>query len=400
MIRFVARRLAGGAVTLLLFLAGMFFLVNVLIPGDWTSQFIMDGESRQALRESLGIDRPLAEQFWSWFSSVIALDLGTSFRGEPVWTAVRDAMATTLFVFTMATVISFPLGFWLGRTSAWNKRRWFSIPNTALAVILFTAFPPAVAFLMERGVTNLMSAQTFRTLTELDEGRWAETIRVPSELDGAGDGVDTVLSVPEVLWRMVAIAVVLFAVVLLVRWLVWALFDRRIPPGVMAVFVALGAAFGWGLTDFRPQAFDVVSAMSLLIAGLVALTYGEVLLVTDAAMIDTRDEDFILTARAKGLPERTVRDRHSARASLLPVLSRLVVGIPYFFTGLVILEFMFQVEGGLGNLIFQAINNQDTPLIVGAMAVVGVITLLLRLTLEIAIAALDPRVRLVGEQVH
>jgi peptide/nickel transport system permease protein len=81
------------------------------------------------------------------------------------------------------------------------------------------------------------------------------------------------------------------------------------------------------------------------------------------------------------------------------VLSRLVVGIPYFFTGLVILEFIFEVQGGLGNLLFDAINNQDTPLIVGAMAVVGVITLLLRLALEIAIAVLDPRIRLVGERV-
>jgi peptide/nickel transport system permease protein len=137
----------------------------------------------------------------------------------------------------------------------------------------------------------------------------------------------------------------------------------------------------------------------LLIVGLVALTYGEVLLVTDAAMLDTRAEEFILTARAKGLPERAVRDRHSARVALLPVLSRLVVGIPYFFTGLVILEFIFEVQGGLGNLLFDAINNQDTPLIVGAMAVVGVITLLLRLALEIAIAVLDPRIRLVGERV-
>jgi peptide/nickel transport system permease protein len=134
--------------------------------------------------------------------------------------------------------------------------------------------------------------------------------------------------------------------------------------------------------------------MVILIGGLVLLTYGEILLVTEAAMFDTRDEDFVLTARAKGLSERTIRDRHSARAALLPVLSRLVVSVPYFLTGLVILEFMFGVQGGLGNLIFRAINLQDTPLIVGAMAIVGVMTLMLRLALEVAIAVLDPRVRL------
>ncbi|MCP4248917.1 MAG: ABC transporter permease subunit, partial [bacterium] len=97
---------------------------------------------------------------------------------------------------------------------------------------------------------------------------------------------------------------------------------------------------------------------------------------------------------ANGLSERAIRDRHSARTALLPVLSRLVVSVPYFLTGLVILEFMFEVQGGLGNLIFRAINLQDTPLIVGSMLIVGVMTLVLRLFLEVAIAALDPRVRL------
>jgi peptide/nickel transport system permease protein len=158
-----------------------------------------------------------------------------------------------------------------------------------------------------------------------------------------------------------------------------------------------GSLIGWRISGFSGQAFDIAASMSILIGGLVVLSYGEILLVTDAAMVDIRAEDFILTARAKGLPERAVRDRHSARAAVLPVLSRLVVSLPYFFTGLVILEFMFEVPGGMGNLIFQAINRQDTPLIVGAMAMVGLVTLALRLILEVSIAALDPRIRLTGQ---
>jgi ABC-type dipeptide/oligopeptide/nickel transport system permease subunit len=244
MTRFLTRRLLGGVFTLLLFLTGLFFLVNMLIPGDWTSQFIMDGESRQALRESLGIDRPLAEQYWSWMSSVVSLDLGTSFGGDPVWTAVLDAMATTLFVFAAATVIAFPLGYWLGRASAWNQRRWFTIPNTAVAVVLFTAFPPAVAFLLERGVTNVLSAQAFRNLTQLDADRWAETVHGPFGSDEVADEIGAALSVPEVLWRMLAISAVLLGVVLLVRWATRIIFDRRLPPGVMAALIAVGAAIG------------------------------------------------------------------------------------------------------------------------------------------------------------
>ena len=136
MIGFLWRRVGGGFITLAGFLTALFFLVNVLIPGDWTSQFIMTGEAREALRESLGIDRPLIEQYWTWITSVGVLNLGTSFGGEPVWTAVRQAMATTLFVFVGATVIAFPLGYWLGRTVAWTRRPWLTIPNTAAQSIL------------------------------------------------------------------------------------------------------------------------------------------------------------------------------------------------------------------------------------------------------------------------
>ena len=312
-----------------------------------------------------------------------------------MWTAVRQATATTLFVFVAATVISFPLGYWMGRALAWNERPWLTIPNTAIAVMLFTAFPPAIAFLAQRGITNVLSPQTFRTLTTLDDEIWAfEQGNRFSSRPTTVEGFDETLTPPQVLWRMLMITAVLVAVVLILRVVVRALTGRRMTPGIVAAILAVGSIIGWRLSGFGDQAFDIASSMVILIGGLVLLTYGEILLVTEAAMFDTRDEDFILTARAKGLTERAIRDRHSARAALLPVLSRLVVSVPYFLTGLVILEYVFAVQGGLGNLIFFAINVQDTPLIVGAMLIVGVVTLVLRLALEVAIAALDPRVRL------
>jgi peptide/nickel transport system permease protein len=128
-------------------------------------------------------------------------------------------------------------------------------------------------------------------------------------------------------------------------------------------------------------------------------------------MDDVMLEDYVMVARAKGLSERQVRDRHAARAALLPVLSRFTVAIPYFLTGLVILEVVFggsqEVGGlaitgtlmrfsapaGLGTLLFDALADQDTILLVGALLVVGVLTLLLRIVLDVAHAALDPRIR-------
>ena len=395
MIGFVGRRLLASVITLALFLTTLFFLVNVLLPGDWTSQFILTGDTRSALQRSLGIDRPLIDQFWTWASNIAVLNLGTSFGGESVLIAVRQAMATTLFVFVAAALIAFPLGYWLGRALAWNQSPWLTVPNTAVAVLLFTAFPPALAFLIERAIVNVLSPRTLQAITQLDPDRWnyqqGSRFAAPPVTVQSFDGS---LTPPQVLWRMLAIAAVVLVAVLVLRRLYARLTGRGVWPGLIAAAMAAGSLVGWRVSGFSGQAFDIASSMVILIGGLVLLTYGEILLVAEAAMFDTRHEDFVLTARAKGLPERMVRDRHSARAALLPVLSRLVVSLPYFLTGLVILEFMFAVEGGLGNLIFRAVTTQDTPLIVGAMAVVGVITLLLRLALEITIAALDPRIHL------
>jgi peptide/nickel transport system permease protein len=166
----------------------------------------------------------------------------------------------------------------------------------------------------------------------------------------------------------------------------------------------------WRWMGLTERVFDLAATMTLLLAGVVLLTFGDVLLVTRAAMDDVLLEDYVMVARAKGMPERQVRDRHAARAALLPVLSRFTVSIPYFMTGLVILEAVFGGVGassgfvsitqqffgrpGMGVVIFDAVRTQDTPMIVGSMLVVGVLTLLLRVALDFAHAALDPRIRL------
>ncbi len=138
--------------------------------------------------------------------------------------------------------------------------------------------------------------------------------------------------------------------------------------------------------------FQQAVGLGLLIVGVLILTWGEVVVVTKAAMDDSVHEDYVHAARAKGLPEKRIRDHHAARAALLPILSRFTVSIPYFLTGLAILEAVFGGVG-LGTLIFDAVAIQDTPVIVGSLLVVGVLTLILRIILDVLHAALDPRIR-------
>jgi peptide/nickel transport system permease protein len=103
-------------------------------------------------------------------------------------------------------------------------------------------------------------------------------------------------------------------------------------------------------------------------------------------------DDYILVARAKGISDRQVRDRHAARNALLPLLSRFAVSLPYLLTGLVIIERAVGWQG-LGSFLFRAVDAQDMPVVLDTLVVVGVITLVVRLVMEVLTALLDPRIR-------
>jgi peptide/nickel transport system permease protein len=391
MTRYLAKRVAFGLLTLFLFVTFLFFVVNILVPGDWTSQFILTAEQRAELQERVGLDRSLWEQYWTWISGAATLNLGESFAGYPVWSAVRSTMATTLFIFLGGMAIAFPLGNWLGRTGAWRGRGWFLGWTSFVAILFFTAFPPSLAFLLDRGLLNATSPGTHFEIVSLDRELW--------QLPPAGPGfqpfrpVEGVFTPSGVMWRMVLTLVVLL-VVLAVADRLSRLRFRRGLPGVSLLGALVAVPWlVWGTFGWQEFTLDLLGTVALLALGVVLLFYGEMQLVSEAAMEDAVDEDYVLTARAKGLADARVRDRHAARAALLPVLSRLVVSLPYFLTGLAILESVFEVPGGLGNLVFYSIRNQDTPVVVGAMAVIGALALAARLLMDVLHAVLDPRIR-------
>ncbi len=110
------------------------------------------------------------------------------------------------------------------------------------------------------------------------------------------------------------------------------------------------------------------------------------------SMIDTLHEEYIQTARAKGLPENIIRDRHAARNALLPVMSRLVISLPFLLSGMVMIEQILKWDG-IGSTLFYAVGMQNIPLVVGTFLVIGVLSLLARMVLDIIQAALDPRIR-------
>lgn len=112
-----------------------------------------------------------------------------------------------------------------------------------------------------------------------------------------------------------------------------------------------------------------------------------------SSMLEVLSQDYIRTARAKGLSESTVILRHALKNSLLPVLTLLSADLPWLFGGSVIVERIFTIHG-MGMLAFESVLKRDYPVIMGIVALVAIITMLSVLLADLAYAAADPRIRL------
>ena len=108
-------------------------------------------------------------------------------------------------------------------------------------------------------------------------------------------------------------------------------------------------------------------------------------------MITTLEQDFILTARAKGLPTRYILFRHALRPSLFTLLTTAGLTVGGLIGGSFIVEDIFQLPG-LGYLSVQAINNKDIPVIQGVAVITALVFVLANLAVDISYPLVDPRV--------
>jgi peptide/nickel transport system permease protein len=109
-------------------------------------------------------------------------------------------------------------------------------------------------------------------------------------------------------------------------------------------------------------------------------------------MLEVIRQDYIATARAKGLPEGTVVFRHAMRNALLPVITILGLSVPDLLGGSVIFETIFSIPG-MGQLFYQGVMSRDYPLIMGILTIGAVLTLLGNLLADVGYALADPRIR-------
>jgi peptide/nickel transport system permease protein len=156
-------------------------------------------------------------------------------------------------------------------------------------------------------------------------------------------------------------------------------------------------SMNWEYLSFWGQQLDFISHLALPI---VVATFGGLAGFSRymrQSMLEVVRQDYVQTARAKGLSEQVVIGKHALRNALLPVVTILGLSLPGLIGGSVIIESIFAIPG-MGQLMVQSIYARDYPVVMGNLVVVAVLTLFANLFADIAYGFVDPRIRLGGRR--
>ena len=373
---------------MLIYLGVVFVFIQVWVPFNFATPARLGGpDAYQAALQALGLDRPLPERLSEFVGGLVTFDLGTSFTGQPVTTLIAETAPVTIFVFAVGALLAFVVGEAMGRFGAWQRSRVTGTALSTMGVLFTTIFPPFLVFLIA---------------FFLRDPFWELRDAMGLPVDSLEIWRDSTVEQGEVLMLM---ALALFgAVIVGVVVRTWAHRNRVRWVAVAAIPVTLLAAgVGLWLSGFGIEAIDLLyrsdisqtvatGSPLLVLIGVVLITFGQVMFMMRVGIEDERNEAYVLTARAKGLTEAVIRDRHVSRNALAPAIAGSFLALPTIIAGMVIIEFGLEVRG-LSWSFFNAVETQDIPLIMGVLVMLGVMGIVLRMGTDVAIAYLDPRQR-------
>jgi peptide/nickel transport system permease protein len=158
-----------------------------------------------------------------------------------------------------------------------------------------------------------------------------------------------------------------------------------------AVYLGWFPASGYGDPGMGLGARLYHLALPALVLGV--LNSALIIRFTRASMLDILEEDFVRTARAKGLPEHVVMVKHVLRNALVPIITVLGLTLAMMIGGTVVTETVFNLPG-VGNLVVRAVLRRDYPVIQGTLLVIAGIYVLINLLIDLLYTLVDPRIRL------
>ena len=177
-----------------------------------------------------------------------------------------------------------------------------------------------------------------------------------------------------------------------------AILALAVPYFWLAILVVVLPAIYWRWTPlwtYVPLSTDALENLKIMIFP--ALVFGvsragPIMRITRSAMLEVQRQDYIRTAWAKGLPERSVILRHAIKNALIPVVSIIGLQIHFYLGGTVIIESIFRLPG-MGSFFFEALIRRDFPVVQSVNLIVASFALLLNLMVDFSYAYLDPRIR-------
>jgi peptide/nickel transport system permease protein len=183
--------------------------------------------------------------------------------------------------------------------------------------------------------------------------------------------------------------------------MVFAMFGISVPNFwlglLMIIFFAV--ILGWlptgGYIAFTDDPIGWLRTSTMPALSLALLQVGLLARITRSTMLEVLRQDFIRTARAKGLPRRVVIVKHALLNALIPITTVVGIIISLSISGSVVTESLFSIPG-VGQLLTQAVLNRDYPLVQGGLLVVTALLVMVNVLVDVSYALLDPRVRYEG----
>jgi len=387
--KYILKRLVQIVITLFIFQT-LLFVILTAMPGDVTSRMFgnpdIPPEVIEKTRERLGLADPILVQYARWWRNFITGDLGVSFSEypKPVIDIILERIPRTLTLFLTATLIQFTVGFTSGRILAWQRGGLVEYGSTLIGVLLYTVFTPWFGLMM---IFIFGARLRWLPLGKFLDPRLWSSAQIPGLVDSNSKA------------NFIFSRMLLTASVIVVLWLVMLALthkhnsfqrQRILQIGTVGLYAVAIAV--WTLSGLGNLAWDIVVHMILPVVTVTLVGYGGTMLTTRQTMLDTLREDYIQTARAKGVPEKIVRNKHAARNALLPVLTGLIIGLPFTLSGGIITETIFSWPG-MGRTLLNATGAEDVPLIMGVFSFIGLLALVAHLVADLTYDLLDPRIR-------
>ncbi|HEX9675773.1 MAG TPA: ABC transporter permease, partial [Anaerolineales bacterium] len=360
---YILRRVGQNILTYFFFLTMVYVMIDAQ-PGDYSNIYLGDPRltpaQREILRARLGLDKPVTERYVLWLKSFAQGDFGVSFSNYPrqVIDVIIERAPRTLVLFLTATVVAFYMGFLSGKVLAWRRGGFREYATTIGGVSLYTVFTPWF---------GLMMIWFFAyTLGWFPIGKFIDPIVWQ----------DAPLSSVELFQRMLVTG--MLSTIAVFAWLVVVQRmepSRRRVAGWAGVAVVLAGILAYWLpSGVAKYAADILWHLILPIATLALISFAGTMLLTRNSMLETLREDYIMAARAKGLTEKSIRDKHAARNAMLPVVTSFVFSLAFALDGGVITETIFSWPG-MGLTLLRAAVSEDIPMAIGALVFTGALAL-------------------------